>query len=446
MRRTQFQHALCLLAVAGLSWVSVSAHAQDEAGESANFEAFADPPGEDMAMLEPACMNCGTMVVASSPGLKAGGDAAPAVASMEDSVMLEFMAERPDFVAAGPDPVVAKIDGEADGIETSVTTEMVELKAGRLGIRTRLRLKVNPKKRSMFPKMGDADACDPLKPYNKKQRGWQRLRMGSAFKTKKGRFATTKAKPIMVCVRTPANQPAKEACTLSCGQGTCDHEYTGGKWVAFCDCKPGYAFKGGSCTDVDECMAGATCPKGTTCENKPGSWACGCPNGQVLTPAGCKTPPATQCPGGACTGGKVCRFTRTSTSCQCPPNSVFADGACQTLRACAIDGCGNGKGVKCLDASTKPAPMPAIAPGEYQCGCPRGTVYQASKVAGKGMCVDINECKLANVKTYCGASVCRNLDLVSPGPKPDGAVCGTKKLPPAPSVSSMWSAGTMSWE
>lgn len=452
MKQANIQTWLCTLALLGAAFSGGVARAdgEDGAGESANFESFMGAEVADMDMLEPACMNCGTMMVtASSPGLKAGGDAAPSVASMEDETTLEFMAVRPDGVSGGPDLVVTSVDGEAEGLDTSVTTEMTMTKAlpGRLMMRHKLKLKVKPSKRAkLFPAPGPSVVqCDPTKPYNKNQKGWQRLRIASAFKTAKGRVALTKAKPVMVCVRTNSAPPA--TCTsLSCGQGKCDYEKKGDSWVPFCDCKPGYAFSAGTCTDINECTAGATCPKGTTCENKPGSFACGCADGQVLTPAGCKVPPPVACPGGVCTGGKVCTRTLTRTSCQCPPNSVIVGGVCQTKRACAIDGCGNAKGVKCLDADTKPAPVPAIAPGEYQCSCPRGTVYKAGAVAGKGGCVDIDECKLANVKSYCGTAVCRNLDLVSPSPKADGAVCGNKKLPPAPSVSSMWSAGTTSWE
>lgn len=427
---------VCLLASLACS-VSGSAAAQSVAGESASFSSFMGEADADLAMIEPACTNCGTMVVEEVS--KSGADAAPAVAFMEDETTLEFSSERPDSVSGGPDPVVSPIDDELDGLEYEVTTVDEEIKAGstKLKRKTKVKLKVKPEKRSKFPMTDAAEACDPKKAYNKKQAGWRTLRMSAVAKKKTGKVLASKAKVVKVCVRNAPDQP--KSCPLSCGEGSCQQRYAGAKWAATCVCKPGYSFDGKSCVDIDECRQGAKCPAGGACGNTAGGFECGCPSGQSKTALGCKA--KSPCDSVTCKPGQVCKATSVGATCGCAnAKEVLTAGACKPIPVCSAATCGIAPGVRCVDA-TKDSKIPA---GEYQCTCPAGSFYASGK--GGGKCVDINECALTGALQLCGKNPCRNIDSVGAVPAPIGATCGPERLPLAPAPTSTLNVKTKQWQ
>ncbi len=79
---------------------------------------------------------------------------------------------------------------------------------------------------------------------------------------------------------------ASVTCPVSCGpNATCEV----GAGAPRCVCNTGYVADGGTCTDLDECQAGASvCGAAGQCHNAAGSYFCECGPGQVWNGATCE--------------------------------------------------------------------------------------------------------------------------------------------------------------
>jgi hypothetical protein len=214
--------------------------------------------------------------------------------------------------------------------------------------------------------------------------------------------------------------------------------FTGGQWKATCACTAGYKFDGKTCGDIDECKSGAKCPTGQECKNTVGAFQCACAAGKVLSATGCRT--ANACDTIKCRAGLSCKVTSVGGTCACPnAGDVLVAGVCKPTKVCGLNSCGLNPGVSCADNSTDSA----VPPGEFSCRCPVGTVRQGEGRANR--CVDIDECRLGNVASFC-RNACRNVDNAGARPAPFGATCGTDKLPPAPSLKSVFNIKTKTWQ
>lgn len=449
MRLSRLSHGCSVLGLwlASFGW----AGAQDSVGESAVFTALdtsLDHEGGSAADLIPECMDCGEMLMttdAQSAVLKAGGRP-PAIRFMSDVARLTFRIARPEYVAEGPS---AKVQNRRPDL-FEVKTKSQADKSGETTVE--MEVKVNPAARDKFPDAADPEACSPEKPYNRKQKGWHAIQTSSSYETKSGYKGASAPQTTYLCVHKPAAE--QPVCDLKCGEGTCQQAFTGTEWVASCDCRAGYrAGADGRCVDVNECRAEESpCPGDSVCTNTNGGFVCSCEDGKVAVGSACLAAAPGSCEAG-CSGGASCMFTPTSAMCACPAGQRLKDGACVSLKQCAIDSCGPAS--KCTDASTDAS----IAVGDIRCSLPPGTAPRlaASKplpAMEKGAPshqrrpVDIDECKLANVRNACGAVPCMNVDRTSPvtPEAPAGAVCGEKRLPPAPSPAARWdNAGVGGW-
>ena len=210
-----------------------------------------------------------------------------------------------------------------------------------------------------------------------------------------------------------------------------------------CECSKGFISTPNGCQDINECQGGQpSCPPGTVCENKLGTFICKCPPGTngdprtgctkpnqcfsdalcpdtlacVLDPLSgrnkCKNP----CEFAFCTQGASCQTINHKPFCSCPPGhrgdptdpnigcykvECESNNDCAPTKSCdkkqqqCVDPCNGvtcGKKGSCRTENHKPI-----------CYCQPG--YQPSN----GQCVDIDEC---TKPTSChSTAICRN----SPG-------------------------------
>lgn len=432
----------------------VSADGADD-GESATFDALdttMDHDGASSDELEPECMDCEEMLMteeATAAMLKAGAKRPKAWKLANDKGKKQIKMKKPAHLKAGPSPKISNRNSKLFKVKATP-------RAVTGAVMVDLEVEINPKMRDSFPDSTDPMACSTTKPYNAKQAGWFPIKLASTYVTKTGFKGSSRPQTTYLCIHKPV--PPKPACTLTCGQGTCEQSFDGSKWTSTCACKAGYALKNNTCADINECSAAKSpCNTGATCTNTAGSFTCGCPGGKVASARGCVAAPAPSC-AADCTTTRagICLLTKTSATCTCPAGEKFdSNGVCQPLRQCAKDSCGPGS--KCTDASTDNS----IDPGDIRCTLPPGTAPRLAFnvklpfVANpKGLAtsqrtpLDIDECKIASVRAACGVNKCINIDRSTPFPKgvAVGATCGAKKFPPAPAPNATWNnAGNGSW-
>ncbi|MBM4342752.1 MAG: hypothetical protein FJ100_05190 [Deltaproteobacteria bacterium] len=101
------------------------------------------------------------------------------------------------------------------------------------------------------------------------------------------------------------------------------------KMLVVCNaCKPGFVFKDGGCTDVDECAKPGACAAEATCTNAVGSFSCACKAGYAGDGKTCKD--VDECATGKATCGAntTCLNTPGGWECKCAPNTVGVGNAC----------------------------------------------------------------------------------------------------------------------
>ncbi|KAK6480953.1 hemicentin-1-like [Huso huso] len=109
-------------------------------------------------------------------------------------------------------------------------------------------------------------------------------------------------------------------------------------------CPRGYAHRGGSCIDVDECLQRKPCQH--DCRNTQGSYQCTCPSGYQLLPNGRNCKDVDECveQGVTCAPSQMCFNTRGGHQCldtPCPASYQrgVSPGSC--IRSCSLD-CSHG--------------------------------------------------------------------------------------------------------
>jgi len=151
-----------------------------------------------------------------------------------------------------------------------------------------------------------------------------------------------------------------------------------------CMCNAGYAAPAtaGTCTDINECRAGAPCGAGLgTCANTVGNYTCACNAGYAAPATGGTCVDVNECAAGTPCGAGLgtCMNTLGSFACMC--NAGYAApataGTCTDINECTAGAaCGAGLGT-CANTT-----------GSYACTCNAGYAAPATG----GTCTDINEC------------------------------------------------------
>ncbi len=155
-------------------------------------------------------------------------------------------------------------------------------------------------------------------------------------------------------------------------------------------CPTGYSGFDGSCTNVDECAAGAPCgsASGAVCTDSAGSYSCACPSGYIGETSGGTCTDTDECALGAPCGAAALACTNTVGSYQCGCGVGYAapasGGTCVNVDECATAAqcgraVGGGGGNGCADTT-----------GGYTCTC--GAGFVASGAGITVTCVDVNEC------------------------------------------------------
>jgi len=178
------------------------------------------------------------------------------------------------------------------------------------------------------------------------------------------------------------------ACAASAVAG-CSAVTCSGPGVSACvACDAGYAFKSGTCTDIDDCVPGA-CGAGTCTDTGVNAYTCDCPAGAF----GDGTRSCATCTASTVTGcsAVTCSAAGRSTCTACSAGYTFAAGACNNIDDCATDTCGVGT---CRDGVAT-----------YTCDCPDGTFGDGTKSCAACAASTVPGCSAVTC-TRAGASTC----------------------------------------
>lgn len=168
---------------------------------------------------------------------------------------------------------------------------------------------------------------------------------------------------------------------IQAGESCDDGNLAGGDGCSqTCAIEPGWTCSGGTCTDIDECLAdNGGCQQ--TCNNLPGSYECECVAGYALNEdhATCHDVDECATANGGC--DQTCTNAAGSYACSCGAGYVLDTD----LHACDdVNECGSANG-GCAQLCTN-------SNGTFACSCTAGYTLDADHVG----CTDIDECATAN--------------------------------------------------
>jgi hypothetical protein len=176
-----------------------------------------------------------------------------------------------------------------------------------------------------------------------------------------------------------------------------------------CVCNNGYAMKGGSCKDINECKHANKNDCHSTlgiCTNTVGSYTCDCVAGYQGDGITCKD--IDECAGhpedSPCGANEDCINTIGDFDCVCSKGYRYKSGHCVDIDECKT------MATPCGVAPNKPGHKDSICTntdGDYTCRCPGGApVYRGD--ADNGGCKQINECLNDSDNICVEHSTCEN--------------------------------------
>jgi hypothetical protein len=187
------------------------------------------------------------------------------------------------------------------------------------------------------------------------------------------------------------------ACGVTCStNGAC--AATGGAYA--CTCNTGYAGTGVTCSDVNECTAGAPCGANSTCTNTAGSYTCACvtgftsPDGRACTDID-ECAAATAC-GRNLSATNTCGNTPGGYTCSCAAG-FSASGSGATASCIDVNEC---TPATACGRDLTPANLCTNSVGSYSCSCTAGYAPAGSGLTAT--CANTNECTTAG---QCGRSL-----------------------------------------